>query len=135
MDPKNSLTIGTQPIKIRSDSQLVKRSDKRDFPKKPHTRISRSEGSYTDEEGGIVLRSGFELGSEPLLNISKDASAGSGDVPKQDDVLEEHTPSSTASSLPYVLSTGSSESQNTPLMARTNALLTTKSFNLVRPKL
>lgn len=111
---------------------------------KQYRRISRSEGSYTEDETSTTLKTAFELGSEPVLNVlESDDSKSCMPLNKkaeehQHGVLEnwlDNTPSS-SENLNGSDSTGISvQSHNTPLTARTNALLTTRSFHLVRPKL
>ncbi|KAJ8924929.1 hypothetical protein NQ315_001092 [Exocentrus adspersus] len=138
LDPNTSLFAITKSIKIHSDSRL----NKLDSIGTQNKRISRSMGSYTDDEAGLVLKTSFELGSEPLLNVSDDLKS---QLPSslqegQHEYLEKWlktTPGLICSNenlYPDEYLGTSSASQGSPLMARTDALLSTKSFNLVKPK-
>lgn len=140
LDSQHYLSVKTQPINVRSEVQLMKKIE--DINQ--YRRISRSEGSSTDEDSSRPLKTTFELGSEPVLNViecdtSKPCIQLQQKVEQnQQDVLKnwiDNTPGSDEQ-LNYPDSSGSPvQSQNTPLTARTNALLTTRSFHLVKPKL
>ncbi|KAJ8979568.1 hypothetical protein NQ317_019143 [Molorchus minor] len=141
----------SRSIKINSDTQLRKMAAEDSFDIKQTKRISRSVGSYTDDEYSLVLRTSFELGSEPLLNITSVAKEEEqrNEIyvrnlqDGQQEFLEQWIES--APNLIYSMenlygdeflgsSSGQIVSENSPLMARTDALINTKSFNLVKPK-
>ncbi|KAG5887925.1 hypothetical protein JTB14_003021 [Gonioctena quinquepunctata] len=135
--PTKLSTIISKTIKIYSDGQLQQKS----VDVKQNRRISRSVGSYTDEEGGFTLRASFELGSDPLVNVTSDITPPSTEECQQE-LLEKwlaNTPSLLCSREDLYpddfsgVSTMEMPTEN-PLMARTDALLTTKSFNLIKPK-
>lgn len=152
LDPNTDLSsVITKSVNIRTESQLSKKMIS-NFAVTQSKRISRSADSYTDAESSLVLRTTFELGSEPCLNTSNDLNPNNEEditfaLPKclpetQQEILEKWlktTPNLMSSDenlyLDEYLGTSSGTvSQNGPLMARTDALLSTKSFNLVKPK-
>ncbi|XP_072382566.1 UV radiation resistance-associated gene protein [Diabrotica undecimpunctata] len=144
-DPKKQSLIeqGHDPLANTSSSLPIMRStnlfsahlrEKSDhYNKYENHRISRSVGSYSEEDHKLVLRSEFELGSEPLLNQEHTEN-------KEDQKVFLNKWLATAPS--FVCSSEETLSEphggaifdKSPLMARTNALRTTTSFNLVRPK-
>ncbi|XP_018564038.1 uncharacterized protein LOC108905583 [Anoplophora glabripennis] len=152
LDPTTNLSaVITKSINIQTNSHTDKNIIS-DFKVTQSKRMSRSAGSYTDDESSLVLRTTFEIGSEPQLNISNDLNLNSGEnesimLPEclqegQQEFLEKWlktTPnfiSSDENLYPdeYLGTSSGTASQNSPLMARTDALLSTKSFNLVKPK-
>lgn len=152
LDPTADLSsIITKSINIHAEGQLNKKLIG-NFGVAQNKRISRSAGSYTDDESSLVLRTAFELGSEPRLNTSNDLDPNDEEnesitLPKclpegQQELLEKWLKtapdliSSQENLYPdeYLGTSSGTVSQNSPLMARTDALLSTKSFNLVKPK-
>ncbi|KAJ8954099.1 hypothetical protein NQ318_004404 [Aromia moschata] len=145
-------SVVSRSMKVHSDSQLRRLSRDEGFHARQSRRISRSVGSYTDDDCSLVLRTSFELGSEPLLNVSCESqgrSNGSGPTAfaktledGQQEFLEkwlESTPDlicSTENLYPdeFLGATSGVVAENSPLTARTDALLKTKSFNLVKQK-
>lgn len=112
-------------------------------------RISRSVGSYSDEErSSSLLKANSDLGSEPQINICRgeeDHNFVAEDIEgihnKLLGVWLEETPNYLGLNKDMYTDECSSVvseqdlSQSTPpLMARTDALINTKSFNLVKPK-
>lgn len=117
-------------------------------------RKSRSVGSYTDDESLLESKNNFEVGSDPLINVSSDTNPG--DVRNFDDMettevdqrefLEKWLDNGPAliaaeeSLYPEEIlgveeSSTSTSAPDRPLTLRTDALLNTTSFNLVKPKL
>lgn len=140
---------GTDPLATTSDTLPVKINDvnlrekKENSSKYGTNRLSRSVGSYSDDEHGLVLRTNFELGSEPSLLVSCDDQNSQNATTveskeTQQEFLEkwlESTPNFAFGS-EEILSKSPNNfvSEKSPLMARTNALRTTTTFNLVKPK-
>lgn len=139
LDPKSNLTSISQPVDI-CDSQLIR--NKADIFEKQNRRLSRSVGSYSDEEYNMFSKTVFELGSEPFLNgKTKSDSQRFDDVlvkKRQEEKIKEWietTPCSSSENIyPSDISSSASPKQHNPLTMRTDALLTRKSFNLVKPK-
>lgn len=93
--------------------------------------ISRSVGSYTDEEC-CTSRAALELGSDPLINA-----AGSVELPpslEHGQYLKKWLDSGPVVCSEENLYPDEVIGRTVPLTARTDALLNTKSFNLVKPK-
>ncbi|KAJ8927868.1 hypothetical protein NQ314_019612 [Rhamnusium bicolor] len=154
LDPSTNLSaIITKSIKIHSDNYMRKKSVEDNSSLKQNKRLSRSVGSYTDEESSLVFRTSFELGSEPLLNISHDSQEKNDknelpELPKSLEESQQEFLEKWLESAPNLIcsnenlypdeflgtTSGQIVTQNNPLMARTDALLNTKSFNLVKPK-
>ncbi|CAH0547955.1 unnamed protein product [Brassicogethes aeneus] len=131
LDPSNNLSMASKSVDIGGQN-----ADK----SKENHRLSRSVGSYT-EETSLQLRTSLEMGSEPSLNLSCNSEADKSTDSDQKKFLEkwlETGPNlvcSEESLYPEeILGTTSSIQAPKPLTARTDALLNTKSFNLVRPK-
>lgn len=125
---------------------------------KQNRRISRSVGSITEEENLLELHSSLELGSDPLLNLSveglKNFSSKNLNLESisttvedgQQEFLQKWLDSGPAlvcseenlypdEILGTTVSIGGSTGTNSsPLTLRTNALLNTTSFNLIKPK-
>lgn len=96
--------------------------------KKP---ISRSVGSYTDDEC-CTSRVALELGSDPLINA-----IGSTELPpslEDGQYLKKWLDSGPTVCSEENLYPDEVMGTTAPLTARTDALLNTKSFNLVKPK-
>lgn len=118
-------------------------------------RLSRSVGSYSDDDqlldGSVEERrsrliSGYDAGSEPTLNEEIDTrSKPTGEsIDKQEVYLRQWLETGPAlicseehlypDEVLGVTAVASTSTQDTPLTARTNALLARKTFNLVKPK-
>ncbi|KAF5282259.1 hypothetical protein FQR65_LT14391 [Abscondita terminalis] len=123
------------------------RKDSADKLLKQNRRISRSVGSITEEED-FDLHSSLELGSDPLINVSVETnksfrSVGSRLEDGQQEFLQKWLDSGPAlvCSEEHLYpdeilgnTVGISNSNNSPLTMRTDALLNTTSFNLIKPK-
>ncbi|KAK5640261.1 hypothetical protein RI129_011072 [Pyrocoelia pectoralis] len=137
----------SNPIDIDSKTVIVEEHPRRDnYDKllKQNRRISRSVGSITEED--FDLHSSLELGSDPLINVSAETNksfsrgrlddgqqeflqkwldSGPALVCSEENLYPDEILGSTAAI---------SNSDNSPLTLRTDALLTTTSFNLIKPK-
>lgn len=128
-------TLVSTTVRVHSTDQLPKDESKQ------NRRLSRSLGSYTEEDTILQLRTSFELGSEPLLNVSNDSKDEVKSLQGQQQFLEkwlETGPNLVCSEESLypdeILGSTSLNFSTQPLTARTDALMNTKSFNLVRPK-
>lgn len=138
LDPRSNLNLITKPLDICDE---IKRKNL-DLSIKQNRRVSRSAGSYSDEESAAISKPVFVLGSEPLLNTSYQSQIQSFEEvlldSSQKDIIQkwlENTPCSSNENIcPSVISSSASPKGNNPLTARTSALLTRKTFNLVKPK-
>lgn len=131
--------------------------DKSDRILKQNRRISRSVGSITEEENVAELHSSLELGSDPLLNLSSETTKSFGgknlDLGSlstnledgQQEFLQKWLDSGPAlvcseenlypdEILGTTVSVAGPATTNSPLTLRTDALLNTTSFNLIKPK-
>lgn len=137
LDPSSNLSSITKPVDI-CDNQVPTKNG--DMFVKQNRRLSRSVGSYSDEECNLLSKPVFELGSEPLLNVVSHSDALCDDVigNNQKEIIQQwldNTPCSSNENIcPSDISSNASPKQNNPLTVRTDALLTRKSFNLVKPK-
>lgn len=139
LDPRSNLSSVTKPLLI-CDNQLHKKYE--DGLLRQNRRLSRSVGSYSDEEYDGFSKPAFELGSEPVLNASSHSEKQILDcvflensqkqiIPKWFD----DTPCSSSENIcSSDISSNASPNQTNPLTLRTDALLTRKTFNLVKPK-
>ncbi|KAK4873183.1 hypothetical protein RN001_015212 [Aquatica leii] len=125
------------------------RKDHADKLLKQNRRISRSVGSITEEEN-FDLHSSLELGSDPLINVSAESNKSFNSRPlnsRLDDGQQEFLQKWLDSGPALVCSEenlypdeilgstiGISNSSSSPLTTRTDALLNTTSFNLIKPK-
>ncbi|XP_019872280.2 UV radiation resistance-associated gene protein isoform X2 [Aethina tumida] len=136
LDPSSNMsTLVSTTVRVHSTDQLPKDESKQ------NRRLSRSLGSYTEEDTILQLRTSFELGSEPLLNVSNDSKDEVKSLQGQQQFLEkwlETGPNLVCSEESLypdeILGSTSLNFSTQPLTARTDALMNTKSFNLVRPK-
>ncbi|KAF5281404.1 hypothetical protein FQA39_LY17800 [Lamprigera yunnana] len=116
---------------------------------KQNRRISRSVGSITEEED-FTFHCSLELGSDPLLNVSSDTNKSFSSGPlagRLDEGQQEFLQKWLQSGPALVCSEENlypeeilgntvtiSTSDSSPLTLRTDALLNTTSFNLIKPK-
>ncbi|XP_057651065.1 UV radiation resistance-associated gene protein [Diorhabda carinulata] len=123
-DPLASTSL---PIVRTTDSNL--RNELKSCKSYTNNRISRSVGSYSDDDAGLVLKTNFEVGSEPVLNInSKENQEKAENREDRKEIwLESY------SGFEETLSRTASY-EKSPLTTRTNALRTSTTFNLVKPK-
>lgn len=140
LDPESNFSPITKPLAICDKHSHKKNSE--DVSLRQQRRFSRSVGSYSDEECSKLSKPIFELGSEPLLNIP----TTEGNHLYENVLIEnsqkeiikkwlEDTPCSSSENIcPSDVSSSASPKHNNPLTARTDALLTRKTFNLVKPK-
>ncbi|CAH1155271.1 unnamed protein product [Phaedon cochleariae] len=148
-DPLNGPTklsaIISKSVAIHSDGQLRMKVKEGDENGKDDRRISRSVGSYSDEENGFSLAASFEVGSEPALTVdgrcdSRKKEEDSSRLPQsmgEGQFLErwlENTPMCSNEDMYPEEVLGTSSEREKVLLARADALRSTKSFNLMRPK-
>lgn len=137
LDPSSNFSSITKPVVI-CDNQVPTKNG--DIFVKQNRRLSRSVGSYSDEECSLLSKPVFDLGSEPLLNVVTQSDNHCDDVMvnSQKEIIQkwlDTTPCSSNENIcPSDISSNASPKQNNPLTVRTDALLTRKSFNLVKPK-
>ncbi|XP_017777577.1 PREDICTED: UV radiation resistance-associated gene protein [Nicrophorus vespilloides] len=138
----NEATAGVEEGKEMIPIEITKSPGAADNSLMKSKRLSRSLGSYTDEDKGLELCASIELSSDPLLNVSSsDTSKENSGESAQQEFLHKWLNSgpivcSEENLYPdeFLGSTSHSSAHDSPLTLRTDALLKTTPFNLVKPK-